>query len=98
MPVWPGYRAASAGARDEWDRWWTALEAHECGHISVVTAAFGDLDRQLVGATVADADAAFRAAVARAQADSDAYDAATAHGLNSGTVMDTGSRSDAAMA
>lgn len=89
MPVWTGYRSASQAARDEWDRWWVALEAHERGHVEVATRAFDGIERQMVGLSVADAEAVFRAAEARAQAESDAYDASTNHGISAGTVIDT---------
>src|SRR3954447_15504986 len=54
MPVWPEYTTASAAARCEWDRWWRALEAHEQGHVDVVTAVFAGVDGQMLGASTAD--------------------------------------------
>jgi predicted secreted Zn-dependent protease len=89
MPVWTAYRSASAAAREEWDRWWMALEAHEQGHVEIATGAFDGIEQQMVGQSVATAEAVFRAAEARAQAESDAYDSSTSHGISSGTVLDT---------
>ena len=89
MPVWTGYRAASEPAREEWDRWWTALDAHEQGHIDIS----GRSVRRHRGRHGRLRGCGRRSRVpraeARAQADSDAYDAATGHGVSAGTEMDT---------
>ena len=89
MPVWTDYPSASQAAKDEWDRWWVALEAHEQGHLDIVTQELAALEDQMVGRTIAEARAAFDTAVAQTQACSDAYDASTNHGVSAGTVLDT---------
>ncbi|MBA2279699.1 MAG: DUF922 domain-containing Zn-dependent protease [Actinomycetota bacterium] len=91
MPNWVEYSQASADAQTEWDRWYGALEEHEQGHLTIAEGVFTDLESQMVGKSQADAEAAFQAAVTKAQTDSDAYDTGNGHGTtaSNSTVMDT---------
>lgn len=77
------------GGPAEWDRWYTALEQHERGHIDATAWIFDNMDETMIGLTPSDAEGQFGKFVYDAQQASERYDAETNHGLNDGTVMDT---------
>jgi len=88
MPHWEGYADASQPMRDEWDRFWRALDTHEQGHFDLVTSHLGGLDQLLVGQPVSDVQRIFNDAVAGLDAASSAYDVHTSHGVAQGTSID----------
>ena len=88
MPQWQGYDNASGPMRDEWDRFWHALDTHEHGHFELVTTHLANLDQALVGLPDADVQRVFNDALAALDAASSAYDAHTSHGLTHGTSID----------
>jgi predicted secreted Zn-dependent protease len=88
MPRWPEYTAASQASRTEWDRAWHALEAHEEGHFQLVSQHVASLEQQLIGQPVEAAQGIFDHALADLATASEAYDTATDHGRNQGTVID----------
>ncbi len=90
MPRWPEYTQASGACREEWDRFWIAVENHEKGHIDLVRTHLVDLHERLAGIPVQEAQGVFDQAVAALNAASAAYDAQTDHGRNQGTVIDVG--------
>jgi predicted secreted Zn-dependent protease len=88
MPHWQGYSDASRPMRDEWDRFWQALDAHEQGHFDLVRTHLGNVDQLLVGQSVTAVQRVFSDVVAALDAASSAYDAHTSHGLTQGTSID----------
>ncbi|HEY1282784.1 MAG TPA: DUF922 domain-containing protein [Acidimicrobiales bacterium] len=88
MPTWTGYDSASQAAKDEWDRFWAALDAHERGHLDLVDTAMATLDQQMIGKSVAEAQQVWSSALTKLQQDSNAYDTANDHGRNAGTIID----------
>jgi predicted secreted Zn-dependent protease len=88
MPYWQGYSDATQPMKDEWDRFWRALDAHEQGHFDLVRTHLENVDQLLVGQPVADVQRVFNDVVAALDAASSAYDAYTSHGLNQGTSID----------
>lgn len=88
MPHWQGYSDASQPMKDEWDRFWDALDTHEHGHFELVTSHLANLDRVLVGQPVTSVQSAFNDVIAALDAASSAYDAHTSHGLTQGTSID----------
>jgi predicted secreted Zn-dependent protease len=90
MPQWSGYASASQSEKDEWDRFCAALRAHEQGHLSIVSDQLSGVDARLVGLSSDAARDAWNDALAALGAASDAYDVATDHGRNQGTVITLG--------
>jgi len=88
MPHWVGYADASQPMKDEWDRFWHALDAHEQGHFDLVVSCLAQLDQVLVGQPVSDVQRVFNDAVAALNAASSAYDVQTSHGVTQGTTID----------
>jgi predicted secreted Zn-dependent protease len=88
MPRWHGYSNASQPVRDEWDRFWRALDAHEQGHFDLVTSYLANVDHVLVGQSVSDVQRVFNDAVAALNSASTGYDAQTSHGVTQGTTID----------
>ncbi len=89
MPQWSGYANASQPERDEWDRFYAALRAHEQGHLDLVTSQLSGIDERLAGHSTSDASAAWTNALVELNAASDDYDTSTDHGRSQGTVIDT---------
>ena len=90
MPRWQGYTDASQSMKDEWDRFWQALDTHEQGHFDLVTSHLSNLDQMLVGQRVDDVQRVFTDAIAALNAASSAYDVQTSHGVTQGTTLDLG--------
>jgi len=90
MPHWQGYGGAPQPIKDEWDRFWRALDTHEQGHFDLVTSYLAGLERVLVGQPVSDVQRIFNDAVAGLNAASSAYDVHTSHGVTQGTTIDLG--------
>jgi len=88
MPRWQGYPEAPEPVKDEWDRFWGALDSHEQGHFDLVTLHLANLDELLVGQPVHDVQRVFNDAVAGLEAASSAYDVQTSHGVTQGTTID----------
>ncbi|HSS08854.1 MAG TPA: DUF922 domain-containing protein [Acidimicrobiales bacterium] len=90
LPSWVGYDGACQLERDEWDRFFAALDAHEQGHIDVATGHLSVLDELMLGGSAHQAGVVFEQALQQLQAASDAYDQSTDHGRNTGTIIDVG--------
>jgi len=88
MPRWQGYADAPQPVKEEWDRFWRALDSHEQGHFDLVTSHLVNLDQVLVGQPVQDVQRVFNDAVAGLDAASSAYDVQTSHGVTQGTTID----------
>jgi hypothetical protein len=88
MPAWTPPPAMLPRARAEWHRWYSALLAHEQGHIDLVHAHLDGLAAAMLGRRPARGRAMFRAAQSTLARESRRYDASTDHGRSSGTVMD----------
>jgi predicted secreted Zn-dependent protease len=89
MPQWSGYANASQPEKDEWDRFYAALRAHEQGHLDLVTSQLSGVDERLTGRSTSDASAAWSKALAKLNSASNDYDASNDHGRSQGTVIDT---------
>ncbi len=87
MPVWTELNQQCEPVRKEWARFYTALDTHENGHISIDEKAFRNLHTKLLGKKKADANTTFNDTVTKADTDNNAYDTTTQHGLNQGTKV-----------
>lgn len=88
MPQWSGYGDVSQVEKDEWDRFCAALRTHELGHVDLIFDRLSALDERLVGVSVDEAKKVWKDALDTLKSASDAYDNATDHGRNQGTVID----------
>jgi predicted secreted Zn-dependent protease len=89
MPQWTGYANASQPEKEEWNRFYAALLAHEQGHLDLVTSQLSGIDEKLVGRSTTDATAAWVNALGALTQASNDYDASNDHGQSQGTVIDT---------
>ena len=96
MPRWRGYASAGETDRYEWDRFWFALDAHECGHLDLVKQHLGTIDERLVGVSTDDARRIWGDALGALRAASDAYDLETRCGRTQGSVLDVPAATTAA--
>ncbi len=87
MPRWPEYTTAAAACREEWDRFWVALDGHERGHMRLVHEHLDGIHRRLRGLSVDDAQQTWADALSALATASDSYDTQTDHGRNEGTVI-----------
>jgi len=88
MPRWRGYTTATEPERREWDRFWTALQAHELGHVDLARSHMCVVDSALIGETLDSARQKWSDALDALRNASDAYDQDTDHGRTQGTVID----------
>jgi predicted secreted Zn-dependent protease len=95
MPYWQGFADATQPMKDEWDRFWRALDTHEQGHFDLVRTHLETVDQVLVGQLVGNVQRVFNDVVAALDAASSAYDAYTSHGLTQGTSIDLGAETAA---
>ena len=89
MPQWTEYRSACQLEKDEWDRFVTALETHEQGHIDLIVQYLSNVDSQMLGQSLSDAKQAWEDCLASLRSASEAYDRQSNHGRNQGTIIDT---------
>ncbi|MDZ8031664.1 eCIS core domain-containing protein [Nostoc sp. DedSLP04] len=85
MPVWTELDQQCEPVKKEWARFYSALDTHENGHISIDEKAFKDLHKKLLGKTTSASDKIFNDTYAQANTDNNAYDTTTKHGLTQGT-------------
>ncbi len=85
MPVWTELDQQCEPVKKEWARFYSALDTHENGHISIDEKAFKDLHKKLLGKKPADADKIFNDTYTKANTDNNTYDTTTKHGLTQGT-------------
>jgi predicted secreted Zn-dependent protease len=88
MPRWSSYDSAQEADQREWDRFFSALQAHEQGHVDLVLQHLTKIDEQLLGQSPSGAAEIWRDALDTLKAASDAYDHDTDHGRNQGTIID----------
>jgi Bacterial protein of unknown function (DUF922) len=88
MPQWSEYDSACQAEKDEWDRFISALEAHEQGHVDLVKEHLSKIDEQMAGQSPDAAKRLWLNALSDLQSASDSYDAETDHGRNQGTIID----------
>jgi predicted secreted Zn-dependent protease len=88
MPRWNGFASASAAEQREWRRFVDALRDHEQGHLDLVVRHLSDVDQRLIGRTTANAESAWRRALAALDAATKEYDRETDHGRRQGTSID----------
>jgi predicted secreted Zn-dependent protease len=87
MPTWIDSGQAPQAAQDEWNRWFTALEDHENGHLQILHDNAAGIDDRMVGKSQADAAKEWNDTFAEIQRLSDEYDGRTQNGQTEGTVM-----------
>jgi predicted secreted Zn-dependent protease len=87
MPRWAGEASARPAEKNEWNRFLSALRAHEKGHLELVVRQLKDVDAQLVGKSIAAARDRWMQALEALNATSEAYDRATDHGRRQGTCI-----------
>jgi predicted secreted Zn-dependent protease len=88
MPEWPAARKRKKRVRDEWERFFRALDAHEQGHVDLVRKHLEGVAASLVGLSEEEAQQKFAEALQELQDASDQYDADTDHGRKHGTIID----------
>lgn len=88
MPRWREYGSVSQAEKDEWDRFFAALQAHEQGHIDLVKQQLSGIDDQMTGNSPDAAKQTWGSALRDLQSASDNYDTQTDHGRNQGTIID----------
>ena len=88
MPSWPNASKLGKDAKAEWDRFYAALDKHEKEHVALVKAKFKGVAQSMLGKPESDAATLFQDAVDGLKTDSDAFDTATNHGQNNGTILD----------
>lgn len=88
LPNWQDRPAASDREKKEWDRFRTALAAHEAQHVELDKAEFTDIHKKMLRKTHAKANAEIDAAEARAELTNDEFDTKTNHGKLAGTSID----------
>jgi predicted secreted Zn-dependent protease len=96
MPRWREYGSASQPEKDEWDRFFAALLAHEQGHIDLVTQRLSGIDDQMGGQSADAAKQVWANALSDLQSASDSYDVDSDHGRNQGTIIDLSTAAPAA--
>ncbi|MBN3890485.1 MAG: DUF4157 domain-containing protein [Nostoc sp. JL31] len=87
MPIWTELDQQCEPVKKEWARFYSALDTHENGHISIDEKAFKDLHKKLLGKTTLASDKIFNDTYAQANTDNNAYDTTTKHGLTQGTAV-----------
>ncbi|MFN6464900.1 MAG: DUF4157 domain-containing protein [Nostoc sp. DedVER02] len=85
MPVWTELDQQCEPVKKEWARFYSALDTHENGHISIDEKAFKDLHKKLLGKKPSEADKIFNDTYTKANTDNSTYDTTTKHGLTQGT-------------
>ncbi|MEH1898048.1 MAG: DUF4157 domain-containing protein [Nostoc sp.] len=85
MPVWTELDQQCEPVKKEWARFYSALDTHENGHISIDEKAFKDLHKKLLGKKPLEADKIFNDTYTQANTDNNTYDTTTKHGLTQGT-------------
>ncbi|QLE53309.1 DUF4157 domain-containing protein (plasmid) [Nostoc sp. C057] len=85
MPVWTELDKQCEPVKKEWARFYSALDTHENGHISIDEKAFKDLHKKLLGKKPSEADNIFNNTYTKANTDNATYDTTTKHGLTQGT-------------
>jgi len=88
MPRWSSYETAPEAEQSEWDRFCSALRAHEQGHIDLVVEHLHDIDERLVGKSASAAQQVWAKALDSLESANSAYDQETDHGRNEGAVID----------
>lgn len=88
MPQWSRYSSASQAEKDEWDRFFASLQAHEQGHIELVMRHLDHVDEQLVGKSVDGAAEAWQSTLDALLSASREYDSQTDHGRSQGATID----------
>ncbi|NUN06970.1 MAG: DUF4157 domain-containing protein [Bdellovibrio sp.] len=89
MPVWPAYKKQPRAAKNEWDRFYKALEKHEYGHVDIVQKETRDFAQQLLGLTEEEANQAMDRKIEELRTANDQYDLDTQHGQTQGTIINT---------
>ncbi len=84
FPRWTPPAGASPDLMASWAAFVQALAEHELGHVDRAIAGVEWIAEAIRGADCGTANAAAHEAVARVQAENDAYDAATDHGAGQG--------------
>ncbi|HOG46287.1 MAG TPA: DUF922 domain-containing protein, partial [Anaerolineae bacterium] len=84
FPHWAPPAEAPADLVNRWAGYVQALAVHEQGHVDRAIAAVGDIQEALAVASCETANDAAQTAVARVQAENDAYDEITGHGAQQG--------------
>jgi predicted secreted Zn-dependent protease len=87
MPHWVENSAAPAAQQAEWERFLTALRAHEQGHVDLITTYLQHADTILENVSEETAAQNWNDNNAALQAASDQYDTSTDHGRNAGTTI-----------
>ncbi len=89
MPEWSGFAGASGAARGEWERFITALDTHEQGHVLLVGEMLRGLGESMVGKSKSAALGICTKKFSDLKKASKKYDSTTGHGRVQGAVINT---------
>lgn len=80
LPEWDGKASATPNQRAEWDRFKTAITAHEAGHVAIDKTSFANAHTKILAKkTLAESYTEYETIITRAKTANDAYDG-DAHG------------------
>ncbi len=88
LPAWSEHGSAAPAEQAEWDRYAAALLAHEQGHLALVQEHLEAVDTHLVGFSPDEGGNNWQLVLQGLQAASDAFDAETDYGRNTGAVIE----------
>jgi hypothetical protein len=90
LPRWKDRPQASEPEKREWDRFMSALTAHENAHVALDKTAFKDIHKRCRNVMEETANARVDAAILAADEANAEFDAQTRNGRAAGTVIDSG--------
>jgi Domain of unknown function (DUF4157)/Bacterial protein of unknown function (DUF922) len=85
MPVWAELGQQCQPIKDEWNRFYSALDKHEEEHVAIDRKHYKDVHRKMVGKPKAIAYATLDAVTEAANLENEAHDLSTRHGRRDGT-------------
>jgi hypothetical protein len=92
LPTWSKADKQCKPIKDEWDRFSTAISAHEAKHLAIDRARLADLAQKCVGVKESDLDDKIQKIRDQADKENADFDTKSAHGVNEGTGINAGIR------
>ena len=87
LPTWTDKGAATRNQQAEWDRFHGAIAAHEAGHVAKDRTVYANAHTKALRKTPAQGDELKAKLDAQSDKDNKAFDSATNHGQNTGTII-----------
>jgi predicted secreted Zn-dependent protease len=89
MPSWAELGQQCPPIKNEWNRFYGALDKHEDKHVEIDRKHFTDVHKKLVGKPQEAAWKKMDDVIEAADLENQAYDTRTKHGLNEGTIINS---------